>query len=586
MLTSIQEKLALSEQGMKSLIKAIIWSILFNISILLPTGLAILFLLNSGILPDQGERSWPLWLYFLIILLILIIIYGVSSIQYRWLYIATYDESAERRVRLAENIRRLPLAYFGKKDLSDITSTLMSDCAALETFFSHAAPQLAAAVVSSLLISLSMFWLDWRMALALLWVIPVALMVIIASRGLQLRGNKKQHQAMLESTDGIQECLDNILEIKSYNYEEIYLDRLEKKFAAHEKAQQRSEWITGSMINLAHLILKLGLVSVLYFGIRYYLEGSLDLTSLLMFLIASSLIYDPLALAFAFTAHFFIVEEPLHRMREVEKQVQAFGQEEFSPKSFDIVFKDVSFSYADKEDVLHKLSFTAKQGEVTALIGPSGSGKSTVAKLAARFWDIDSGQITLGGEDISTINNESLLRYFSIVFQDVVLFDDSVLANIRIGRKDATDEEVLAAAKTACCDEFVQKLPDGYNTQIGENGKMLSGGERQRISIARAILKDAPIILLDEATASLDTENESEIQTALSQLIQNKTVLIIAHRMRTVSNANRLIVLENGRIVETGTPQELLQQKGLYAHMLEIQNRSADWQPTTDNKGP
>nr|WP_317133791.1 ABC transporter ATP-binding protein [Vallitalea guaymasensis] len=419
-----------------------------------------------------------------------------------------------------------------------------------------------------------MFFYNWRLSIAVFWVVPVAALVFYLSKKFQDKMHYKLYNIKRDISDKIQEGLDSAHEIKSYNREEAYSDNLNSKLDNYEKHLIKGELLIGAFINLSYVLLKLGLPSVILYGAYLLSTGSINIFTYLVFLVVSARIYNPIMDVMNNFALLIFLNVRIKRMKEMDEMPRQEGKTEFYPKNYDIKFKNVDFSYQDGVQTLKNVSFMAKQGEVTALVGPSGGGKSTLAKLAARFWDIDRGTITLGGEDISQVDPETLLDNYSIVFQDVTLFNSSVMDNIRIGKKDATDAEVIAAAKLARCHEFINKLPEGYDTLIGENGERLSGGERQRISIARAMLKDAPIILLDEATASLDTENESKIQNALSELIKNKTVLIIAHRMRTVSGADKIVVIKDGSIVETGTPSQLEEQQGIFASMVKTQYQS------------
>uniref|UniRef100_UPI000832DE33 ABC transporter ATP-binding protein n=1 Tax=Methanofollis ethanolicus TaxID=488124 RepID=UPI000832DE33 len=575
----VQKRFALSEQGAKDFVKGSLYSAIADISLMVPLGLLVLVLyaLLQPVIDVQTGRPPDIVLYTALGLLILGFMYVCHWYQYTSVFVSTYSESATRRISLAEKLRHLPLSYFGKRDLSDLTNTIMGDCADLEHAFSHAIPQLVGASVSTVLVGIGLLIFDWRMGVALLWVVPVALVIIVGSKKLQEKGLKKHYLAKRVCADGIQECLETVRDIKSCNQEEIYLAGLDKKLDEAESAQIASEVMSGICVKSAEMVLKLGLATVVLVGSGMLIAGQTDLLVYLIFLIAASRIYDPLTGILSYVAEIFLVDVRINRMNEILNHQVQEGAENYSTNGYDIVFDHVGFSYNEGENVLKDVSFTAKQGEVTALVGPSGGGKSTAAKLAARFWDVDHGTITLGGTDISTVDPEALLRNYAIVFQDVVLFHDTVMENIRLGRRDAADEEVMEAAKSAMCDEFVSRLPQGYQTVIGENGSTLSGGERQRISIARALLKDAPIVLLDEATASLDVENETRIQTALSQLIKDKTVLVIAHRMRTVANADKIVVLDEGHVAQEGSSDELMQQGGLYKHMVGLQRQSLEW---------
>jgi ATP-binding cassette subfamily B protein len=573
MIEFFEKRFALSRKGAKDFVKAVFFSTLLNIALMLPAVFIFIFF-NEYLIPiiDTTKSFSNGFWYYSILGLVFMLIMGVFAIfQYRSTYTTTYEESANRRIFLAEKLRKLPLSFFGEKNLSDLTSTIMSDNVDLEHTFSHAVPQLFASVISIILISVGLFFYDWRLSLALFWVVPVSALVIFLSKKMQMRNNKIIYDKKRDVTEHIQDGLESIQEIKSYNNEISYINNLDKKLDDYEKNLTRGELMVGVLVNSAQGILKLGIVSVILLGAYLLSINGLSLFVYIMFLVIASRIYEPINEVFNNLAALFYLDVRINRMNEMKYLHIQKGEKEFKPENYDIVFKDVDFSYEENKQVMKNVSFTAKQGEITALVGPSGGGKSTATKLAARFWDIDSGKITLGNKDISKIEPETLLKSYSVVFQDVVLFNSSVMENIRIGKHNATDEDVIKAAKLAQCHEFINKLPKKYNTIIGENGETLSGGERQRISIARALLKDAPIILLDEATASLDVENETKIQKGICELIKNKTVLIIAHRMRTVAHADKIIVLENGKVAEMGSPEELKKNKGLFYKMINRQ---------------
>lgn len=578
MTKKLQHLFALSEKGAKDLIKAVLWCFVCNISLMLPVGV-VLFTVQYllGCMENGGNPVNEFWIYVGGGLIILILLFIFHWFQYASLYLATYKESASRRVNLAEILRRLPLSFFGNRDLSDLTSTMIADCSSLDQMFSHYIPQLFASIFSTLVIGAAMFFCDWRMALAVLWVVPVAILLTAGSKKIQDSFGIKNILNKRAVTDCIQEGLETIRDIKACSRQEQYMRELDKKLAAMEKGSVHSELATGVFVCSAQAFLRLGLATTILTGGALLAAGELSFLYFLGFLFAAARLYDPLGLVLQNIAATFNAKLQIERMRSILEQPVQEGTEQFTPQNYDITFDHVSFAYREGDGVLNDVSFTARQGEVTALIGPSGGGKSTACKLAARFWDASSGKVTLGGVNVSDVEPETLLKYYSMVFQDVVLFRDTVMENIRLGRRGATDEEVIAAAKAARCDEFVRKLPQGYQTMIGENGSTLSGGERQRISIARALLKDAPVILLDEATASLDVENESAVQDALSRLLQGKTVLVIAHRMRTVAGADHIVVLEKGRVVQQGTPEELMEQGGLYRRMTELQRKTAQW---------
>ena len=578
MTKKLQHLFALSEKGAKDLVKAVLWCFICNLSLMLPI-CAVLFtaqhLLDS--MENMNDPMNGFWIYVGFSVLILILLFILHWFQYASLYLATYKESASRRVSLAETLRRLPLSFFGSRDLSDLTSTMIADCSSLDQMFSHYIPQLFASVFSTAVIGAAMFICDWWMALAVLWVIPVAILLTAGSKRIQDSFGTKNILRKRAVADCIQEGLETVKDIKACSRQEIYMEKLEEKLIAMEKGSIHSELATGVFVCSAQAFLRLGLATTILTGGALLASGELSFLYFLGFLFAAARLYDPLGLVLQNIAATFNAKLQIERMRSILEQPVQKGTEEFIPQNYDITFDHVSFAYRDGDGVLDDVSFTARQGEVTALIGPSGGGKSTACKLAARFWDASGGKITLGGTDVSRVDPETLLKYYSMVFQDVVLFRDTVMENIRLGRRGATDDEVIAAAKAARCDEFIRKLPQGYRTMIGENGSTLSGGERQRISIARALLKDAPVILLDEATASLDVENESAVQEALSHLLRDRTVLIIAHRMRTVAGADHIVVLENGRVTQQGTPEELMKHGGLYRRMIELQRETSQW---------
>lgn len=574
MIEKLQKKYALSEQGAKDLVKGCLACALQNLSFMFPVGLLYYLvgdLMNGGV---SGSR---LLFYIGGCILALGFIMLTTWIQYNATYFATYIESGVRRITLAEKLRKIPLSFFGKKDLADLTSTIMADCAFLETAFSHFIPELVGSIISTVFVAVGLFFFDWRMALAALWVLPIAFAIVGFSSKVQGKLNQKQMAAKMACADGIQECIETVRDLKSNNAEEDYLKGLDQKIKAVEKRAIITELGTAVFVVSASMLLKLGIATVALVGSMLLIRGSLDVITFFMFLLVASRLYDPFQAALQNLAAIISAGTNIGRMKEILNHPVQKGRTLLTNKGCDIVFDHVGFAYNTGETVLDSVSFTAKQGEVTALVGPSGGGKTTVSRLAARFWDIQRGKITVGGMDVSKVEPEKLMSLYSIVFQDVTLFDNTVLENIRIGKKDATDEEVIAAAKLANCEEFAMKLPDGWNSMIGENGCELSGGERQRISIARAFLKDAPIILLDEATASLDVENETLIQSALSRLIKNKTVLVIAHRMRTVAGADKIVVLSDGKVEEQGAPDELYRKNGIYTRMVKLQTESQNW---------
>lgn len=572
-----QRKYALTDQGVQNTKKGAFWTVIVNLVVM--GGCSILYLVMSGFMGAlTGENSLSGAGMVLGVLALFVLLSFVTHLQqYRATYGLVYNEVKTTRLSLAEQLRKLPLGYFGKRDLADLTEAIMGDVNRMEHVWSHVLGYLYGAYLSTAIIAVCLFVYDWRLTIACLWGVPVAFGFLFGSRRMAARNAERTKKAAVRVSDGIQEALENVREIRATNQEERYLNGLNQKIDEHERVTIQGELGTGLFVNAASVIMRLGVATTILVGADLILSGSIDFMLLFLFLLVITRVYAPFDQSLALIAEMFLSQVSADRMNEIYDTPKATGAKEFEPQGHDIVFEHVGFSYDEKE-VLHDVSFTAKEGEVTALVGPSGSGKSTCARLAARLWDISKGVIRVGGVNISAVDPEVLLRDYSMVFQDVVLFDDTVMENIRLGRRGATDEEVRAAAKAANCDEFVHRLPQGYNTPIGENGTKLSGGERQRISIARALLKDAPIVLLDEATASLDVENETKVQGALSRLLSGKTVLVIAHRMRTVEAADRIIVLADGRVAEEGTPAELMDKNGLYRRMVELQRQSSAWQ--------
>lgn len=573
MIEKLMHKYALSRQGAKDLIKGVIACTLQDIAFMIPVTLLYLFVKDLLANSLKGKVLF----YVIGAVVCLLIVALVTYFQYNSTFLATYVETGTRRITLAEKLRKIPLSFFSKKDLADLTSTIMADCTYLETAFSHFIPPFVGSMISTVIVAISLFFFNAKMAIASLWVLPIALIIVGSSAKVQQKLSNKSMKAKMDCANGIQECIDTIADLKSNNAEERYLKTLDKKIDNVEKRALKGEFGTAVFVSSAQMVMKLGIATTALVGSSLLIKGEIDVLTFFVFLLLVSRLYDPMQASMQNLAAIISTKTNVARMNEILDHDIQSGDTKLTNDGYDIEFDNVNFSYNDDVKVLAGVSFTAKQGEITALVGPSGGGKTTISRLAARFWDASSGTITVGGMDISKIEPETLLSFYSIVFQDVTLFNTSILENIRLGKKDATDEEVLYAAKLANCDEFANKLPNGYDTEIGENGCNLSGGERQRISIARAFLKNAPIVLLDEATASLDVENETLIQTALSRLIKNKTVLVIAHRMRTIENADKIIVLANGTAAESGTPNELMNKNGLFRHMVELQTASQNW---------
>lgn len=574
---NFKRKYALSDQGVANAKKGVFWTVIVNLVVMGGVGILYMLMLRfMETLVDGAPLPKPL-LFIVLTIVFFILSYLTHLEQYRTTYGLVYGEVTHVRITLAERLRKLPLGYFGKRDLADLTETIMGDVNRLEHVWSHVLGYLYGSYISTAIIAIGLFTKDWRLAIACLWGVPVAFGLLFGSRKLSTRMSEKTKKSAVVVGDSIQETLENMREIRATNQSERFVNRVNEKIDKHEKTMRQGELVTGLFVNAASVIMRLGVATTILVGAELILSGQIDFMLLFMFLLVISRIYAPFDQSLALIAEVFMSEVSANRIIEIYDTPTAEGVDVFEPKGHDIVFKDVGFAY-DNEQVLKGVSFTAKEGEVTALVGPSGSGKSTCARLAARLWDIDEGKIEVGGVDITGINPEVLLSDYSMVFQDVVLFDDTVMENIRLGKHGATDEEVLRAAAAANCDEFVDKMPDGYQTLIGENGARLSGGERQRISIARALLKDAPIVLLDEATASLDVENETKVQGALSRLLAGKTVLVIAHRMRTVEAADKIVVLDDGKVVEEGAPDKLrADENSVFRRMTELQAEGAGW---------
>lgn len=571
MIRYFQTRFALSEKGAKDFRKGVVFSTLLNLAFMLPATYLFFFLMEY--LGENSPAKHSFWFYVVLAGVLAGVMYFISRRQYDSTYTTVYTESANRRISIAEKLRRLPLAFFSERNLSDLTSTIMEDCTMLEHTFSHAVPQLFASSLSLIIIAVGVFFYNWQMAVALFWVVPLALIVLIIARHEFDKAFTHVYLIKRNVTEQIQEGLECVQEIKSYNGEQEYNRRFDGILKHYEKNLINHELIAGVIVNLSFMLLKLGMTTVIVYGAWLLSRGELSAFDYMVFLVVSAMVYNPVEDVCMHIAVLTFLDVRIKRMKEITAMPEQGGSADTQISNYDIVFNHVSFSYEKGKQVLHDVSFTARQGEVTALVGPSGGGKTTAAKLAARFWDIDNGEIMLGGKDISQIDPEKLLRNYAVVFQDVLLFNASITDNIRIGRRNATDEEIRHVARLARCDEFISRMPQGYDTIIGENGETLSGGERQRISIARALLKDSPVILLDEATASLDAENETLIQAGISELVRNKTVIIIAHRMRTVCNADKIVVLKNGSICEQGAPDELMKQDGEFARMLQLQRK-------------
>ncbi len=580
----LQKTFALTDLGSKELLRATLITTFINIVVMAISGVSFYFI-NDSLMPIlEGKMpTYELMVYIGYSVFIFVVLAVAYYFQYNACYISAYNESASMRISLAESLRKLPLSFFGKKDIADLTNRVMNDVTFMESAFSHFVPGFFGSIISTLIMSIGMFFIDWRMALALTWVIPVSFILCLATKRLQSKFAFKTKSIELAYLDKIQECIENIKDIKSNNRGAAHLEIMEKHLKNHEKSAVKSELVTGIFVTAAQMILKIGIATTMLIGVSLVVSGQISLLWFLAFIMIATRIFDPLATTLINLAAIFITLKSVGRMKELQNTEIQHGKEQMNPNGYDIVFDNVSFSYVlngagdTSETVLGGVSFTAKQGEVTALVGPSGGGKSTAMKLAARFWDVGSGKVTIGGEDVSEVEPETLLKEISIVFQDVTLFNNTVMENIRIGRNGASDEEVIEASKNAMCHDFIMSMPDGYDTFIGENGSKLSGGERQRLSIARALLKDAPVVLLDEATSSLDIQNESAVQKAISRLTKNKTVIVIAHRMRTIAGANKIVLLKDGKVSAQGRHNELLEKSADYENMIRLQTESMNW---------
>ena len=574
---SIKEKYALTDEGVRNVKLGAIWTAVSNLVVF--AGMGIIFLAMSQFVASltEGAPLPDIMPYAIGLAAFILILFFTEDKAYHYQYGVIYQESGRQRIGLAERLRKLPQAFFGRRDLADLTETIMGDVATIEHAYSHVLPELYGAYITIGVAAVGLVVFDWRLAIAALWSCPIGLALLFGSRRFLAPVMRATRMKGLAVSEDIQEALECVREVRATNQEERYLDGIRADIDAAEKQTIKGELFTGICVNGAQVVMRLGLATTILAGAAFIVDGTSDFMTLFAFLLVVSRIYAPFDQCLMLIAELFAAKTASARMQSFYDEPLATGGETYEPAGHDIVFDHVGFSYNDGEQVLEDVSFTAKEGEVTALVGPSGSGKSTCSKLAARFWDAGSGTITVGGVDVSTVDPEVLLGDFAAVFQDVLLFDDTVMGNIRLGRRDATDEEVLAAARAANCDEFVERMPQGYQTMIGENGSRLSGGERQRISIARALLKGAPVVLLDEATASLDVENETKVQEALSRLLAGKTVIVIAHRMRTVMSADKVVVLDGGRVAEQGSPAELMAKGGLFARMVGLQTQSAEW---------
>ena len=567
----------LSKEGTKTIIKAAVWLSLFQLATLLPViPLArVSEQMMTCYFKGQQEKI-PFLPYVGVLLLIVILMFVTYKVAYHKEYLTAGQEEYNLRMELADKLRRLPLSFFGRRELSDLTSVIMDDVQTVSHILSQTAAELMSGLITGCVAMAVLFFYDARLTGYLAICLPVAVFVMALSRRISEGTNKKNRGKKLAVSDGLQEYLENIKLLRTTERIAGYQKELERKIKNTIPGQVLYELLAGLSISISYNVMRIGLGLVILFGSKMLVEGDISLFKFLVFLYAAVRIYEPFSSACEHLGDFIASLVGAGRVNALLLEEEQDGADDVAFSRFDITFDHVSFAYNEKE-VLHDVSFVAKQGEITALVGPSGSGKSTLTRLAARFWDVKDGAVLVGGKDVKKIAPEKLLANYSIVFQDVVLFNDTIYNNIRIGKAGATEEEVYAAARLAACDEFIERLPDGYQTMIGENGKTLSGGERQRLSIARAFLKDAPVVLLDESTASIDPENETKIQQAIGKLIENKTVLIIAHKLRSVVDCDKIVVLNEGGLAEEGTHETLMAEKGLYHRLYTLQNESLAW---------
>lgn len=570
--------LNLTSEGNKNLTHAIIICTLENLTLFLPfvVLLQMIVTLMMPLVTQTPLDTNHLWMLFAFGILSALLFFIVYRIEYRKTYTAAYNESMATRVEVAERMRKLPLSFFNQRNLADLTTNLMSNCFTIEHVMSHVVPQMIGYTLSSTIACIMLAVYDWRMALAIFCVLPLAAFIVFVGKKLE-EGLSQQHiKAKLAVSDQVQEYLEGIKVIKAFGLSEQKFRHLDSSLKNMMKAAIKFEFLAGMFVTGSTILLQTGIGIVILVGVTLVSNGTLNIFAFLTFILISTRIYAPIIALMTLLPEFFHFLQSLKSMQKLRRTEPMNGRTDIDLTNFDISLNDVTFAY-NQVDVIKHATITIPANKVTAFVGPSGSGKTTLSRLIGRFWDVKSGSIIIGNQTIRDIDPDKLMSYMSFVFQDVILFNDTIFNNIRVGNENATAEQVYDAARKARCDEFIMRLPQGYDTVLSENGGTLSGGERQRISIARALLKNAPIILLDEATASIDPQNEVLIQQAISELIYNRTVIVIAHRLRTIANADKIIVLDHGHIVEQGNFDSLMAQSGLFYKLYTIQQQNQGW---------
>ena len=577
MISKIQNMFALTRKGARGMLKAAFLTFLVNISFLFP--MMIVFYFVDSLLTKGMPGITEIYYYYIPAILVAgVIIFFINYLSYNSLYVATYGESADLRIELANTLKELPLSYFSKHDISDISQTFLVDIATMEHALSHAIPEIIGIFSFLLILGIAMIIASPIMGIAVLAPIVLSILFLLLTKKMQVYGTTLYHKKLREQSETFQQAIEMQQEIKSYSLVDETIAKIEKDLKDAESLHVKTEWMQAGPLQIALILLKAPIALVVFLGLPLVIANPSNLLYFLGYLVAAARMVDAASGLGALLAEIMYITARVERIRELRNsERQKLLQDSTEAKNYDIEFKNVVFSYNEDSKVIQGASFVAKQGEVTALVGPSGCGKTTILRLASRLYDADNGEITLGGKNIYSIPVDELFEKISIVFQDVTLFNTSILENIRIGNKEATDEQVKEAARVAHASEFIEKLPDGYNTLIGENGAKLSGGERQRLSIARAFLKNSPIIILDEISSALDVENEMKIQESLNSLIKDKTVIIISHRLKSVENVDKIIVMKDGKVESEGKHAELIQKSSLYKAMIEKSGLAEKW---------